>query len=106
MASGVGGFIAIGVDKINGAAGLESWRWVFIIEGLMAIVMSVPVYFLLLTFPETTPAFNERERHIAVNRFGRGATRYTDVCTETRAVVAQRTLFVIDAFANLGSTFR
>jgi hypothetical protein len=25
LASGVGGFIAVGVDKINGAAGLESW---------------------------------------------------------------------------------
>lgn len=37
-----------------------------IIEGLMAIVMSVPIYFLLLTFPETTGALNERERHIAM----------------------------------------
>ena len=36
----------------------------------MAIAMSVPVYFLLLTFPENTPALNERERHIAINRFG------------------------------------
>lgn len=84
LASGVGGFIALGVDKINGAAGLESWRWVFIIEGLMAITMSVPVYFLLLTYPETTSAFNERERHIAINRFGRGATRYTDVTWDTK----------------------
>jgi MFS family permease len=79
LASGVGGFIAVGVDRINSAGGLESWRWVFIIEGLMAIAMSVPIYFLLLTFPETSTALTERERHIAINRFGRGATRYTDV---------------------------
>jgi sugar phosphate permease len=64
LASGVGGFIAVGVDKINGAGGLESWRWVFIIEGVMAIAMSIPVYFLLLTFPETSSALNERERHM------------------------------------------
>ena len=51
----------------------------------MAIVMSVPVYFLLLTFPENTPVLSERERHIAINRFGRGATRYTDVTWDTRA---------------------
>lgn len=105
LASGVGGFIAVGVDKINGAGktfqcyrmiiitmivfcgtswlmsidgigGLESWRWVVLIEGIMAISMSLPVYFLLLTFPETTSALNERERHIAINRFGRGATRF------------------------------
>ena len=41
LASGIGGFLAVGVDRINGAAGLESWRWLFIIEGAMAIVMSV-----------------------------------------------------------------
>lgn len=60
----------------------------------MPIAMSVPVYFLLLTFPEDSKALNERgkhnpcregwkltatERHIAINRFGRGATRQTDV---------------------------
>jgi sugar phosphate permease len=45
----------------------------------MPIVMSVPVYFLLLTFPENSKALSERERHIAINRFGRGATRKTDV---------------------------
>lgn len=31
LASGVGGFIAVGVDRINGVGGLESWRWVFTI---------------------------------------------------------------------------
>jgi hypothetical protein len=30
LASGVGGFIAVGVDKINGTAGLESWVRAFI----------------------------------------------------------------------------
>lgn len=51
----------------------------------MSVVMALPVYFLLLTFPETTPALNERERHIAINRFGRGATRHTDVTWDTHA---------------------
>ena len=46
--------------QINGAAGLESWRWLFIIEGLMPIAMSIPVYFLLLTFPEDSEALTER----------------------------------------------
>ncbi|ETN40918.1 uncharacterized protein HMPREF1541_05198 [Cyphellophora europaea CBS 101466] len=78
LASGVGGFLAVGVDRLNGVAGLESWRWLFLIEGLMPIVMSVPVYFMLLTFPEDSKALSERERHIAINRFGRGATRRTD----------------------------
>lgn len=57
------------------------------IEGLMSVVMAAPVYFLLLTFPETTTAFNDREKHIAVNRFGRGSTRQTDATWDTAAVV-------------------
>jgi hypothetical protein len=46
--------------QLNGRAGLESWRWLFIVEGLMPIAMALPVYFLLLTFPETSTALNER----------------------------------------------
>ena len=84
LASGVGGFLAVGVDRLNGVGGLESWRWLFIIEGAMAIVMSLPVYFLLLTFPETSKVLSERERYIAINRFGRGATRQTDVTWDTK----------------------
>src|ERR1700760_2154076 len=51
----------------------------------MPIAMALPVYFLLLTFPEDTPALSERERYIAINRFPRGATRRTDVTWDTRA---------------------
>ncbi|KIW94367.1 uncharacterized protein Z519_04343 [Cladophialophora bantiana CBS 173.52] len=79
LASGVGGFLAVAIDHLNGRAGLESWRWLFIIEGAMPIVCAVPVHFLLLTFPEDSKALTERERYIAINRFGRGATRKTDV---------------------------
>lgn len=34
----VGGFIAIGVQNINGAGGLYSWQWLFIIEGIPAVL--------------------------------------------------------------------
>ncbi|KAJ9616416.1 hypothetical protein H2200_000134 [Cladophialophora chaetospira] len=79
LASGVGGFLAVAIDHLNGKGGLESWRWLFIIEGAMPLVCAVPIHFLLLTFPEDSKSLTERERYIAVNRFGRGATRKTDV---------------------------
>lgn len=66
LASGVGGFLAVGIDKLNGVAGLESWRWLFLIEGIMPIVMAVPVYFLLLTFPENSKALSERGRFLTI----------------------------------------
>ncbi|KAH0829908.1 hypothetical protein FOPE_10936 [Fonsecaea pedrosoi] len=41
--------------------------------------MAPIIFLLLLTFPETSTALSERERYIAINRFGRGAARKTDV---------------------------
>ena len=32
MASGVGGFLANGINNLNGAGGLPAWRWVFIVS--------------------------------------------------------------------------
>ncbi|RFU26180.1 hypothetical protein B7463_g10159, partial [Scytalidium lignicola] len=79
LALACSGFAAIGINHLNDVRGLKSWQWVFIIEGLLPIVMAAPIFFLLLTFPETTTALTERERYIAINRFGRGATRMTDL---------------------------
>lgn len=32
MASGVGGFLANGINNLNGAGGLSAWRWIFIVS--------------------------------------------------------------------------
>ncbi|KAL3441754.1 major facilitator superfamily domain-containing protein [Aspergillus insuetus] len=85
IAQAISGFLAVGINNLNGKGGLLSWQWVFIIEGAMTIVVAVPIYFLLLTFPETSSALTTRERHIAINRFGRGSTRHTDVTWDTNA---------------------
>jgi hypothetical protein len=79
LASAVSGFLAIGLNHLNGHAGLKAWQYVFIVEGALPIALAAPVYFLLLTFPETSTALSDRERYIAINRFGRGSTRQTDV---------------------------
>jgi MFS family permease len=79
MAAAVSAFIASGLGSLQGARGLNAWQWVFIIEGALPIACAIPLYFLFLTFPETSTALSERERFIAINRFGRGATRQTDV---------------------------
>ncbi|PVH87407.1 MFS general substrate transporter [Cadophora sp. DSE1049] len=78
LAAAVSAFIASGIGSLQGAKGLHAWQWVFIIEGAAPVALSIPVFLLLLTFPETSTALSERERFIAVNRFGRGAARKTD----------------------------
>ncbi|KAI9011633.1 major facilitator superfamily domain-containing protein [Hyaloraphidium curvatum] len=41
VAGMVGGFIAIGVSNMNGLGGLFSWQWLFILEGIPAIIYGV-----------------------------------------------------------------
>ncbi|KFX97544.1 hypothetical protein O988_04824 [Pseudogymnoascus sp. VKM F-3808] len=87
IAQAISGFLAVGINHLNSRGGLKSWQWVFIIEGAMSIFCAIPIYFILLTFPEDSKALSDRERYIAINRFGRGSTRKTDVSWDTMAFV-------------------
>lgn len=37
--AGFGGILAYGVSKMDGIAGREGWRWIFIIEGVITVAM-------------------------------------------------------------------
>jgi hypothetical protein len=44
LAGAFGGSIAFGIGHANGAAGLEGFRWLFIIEGIITIVSAIPLW--------------------------------------------------------------
>merc|ERR1712149_87048 len=50
--SGLGGILAFGVQQMDGLGGLEGWRWIFIIFGLMTIVAAVLGAMFLVDFPD------------------------------------------------------
>ncbi|KAH8426022.1 putative MFS transporter [Aspergillus melleus] len=45
------GLLAFAIAKMDGIAGYDGWRWIFIIEGLATVSMSVACYLLLLDSP-------------------------------------------------------
>ncbi|KAJ5321854.1 MFS general substrate transporter [Penicillium brevicompactum] len=51
------GLLAYAIAKMNGVAGYEGWRWIFIIEGLATIAMAVACYLLLLDSPSLSPGW-------------------------------------------------
>ncbi|KAI9496133.1 major facilitator superfamily domain-containing protein [Zychaea mexicana] len=64
-----GGLIAGGIaDTMHGAGGLPAWKWLFIIEGLIGVVIGVLGFFLLPNFPHNTKWLTEEERVLAVTR--------------------------------------
>ncbi|KIW47782.1 uncharacterized protein PV06_00445 [Exophiala oligosperma] len=85
IAQAISGVLAVGIDNLNGHLGLKSWQWVFIIEGALPIALAIPIWWVLLTFPEDSKNLTDRERHIAINRLERGSTRKTDVTWDTMA---------------------
>ncbi|KAI9802141.1 MAG: hypothetical protein M1833_002062 [Piccolia ochrophora] len=63
------GLIAAGItDGMDGAMGLRAWRWLFIIEGAITVVIAFAAFFILPNFPRTTTWMTEEERQLAVWR--------------------------------------
>ncbi|GAA5945123.1 hypothetical protein JCM10213_001565 [Rhodosporidiobolus nylandii] len=73
-----GGLIATGVSYMSGKAGLYGWQWLFILEGIPAVLMGVVVYFYLPDYPETAKFLTPEERAFAAHRMGPFAPKGTD----------------------------
>merc|ERR1712000_459095 len=52
VSSGLSGILAYGVQQMDGLGGLEGWRWIFVIFGLMTIVAAVLGAMFLVDFPD------------------------------------------------------
>jgi len=52
--------------QMKGIAGLNGWRWIFVIEGLLTVVIAAGGYWLLVDFPDSKRAtwsfLSQRER--------------------------------------------
>ncbi|KAI3329581.1 major facilitator superfamily MFS-1 [Ustulina deusta] len=53
LASAFSGIIAYGLIHLDGRANLEGWRWIFIVEGLLTVVIGAGGYWLLVDFPDS-----------------------------------------------------
>jgi MFS family permease len=52
MASAFAGILAYGLMQMKGLGGLEGWRWIFIMEGIITCLLGTAGYFLIVDFPE------------------------------------------------------
>lgn len=47
----IGGPLSGALLEMNGVGGLKGWEWMFLIEGLMAVLVGIGAYFLLVNSP-------------------------------------------------------
>lgn len=84
LASAFSGIIAFGLIHLDGAGNLAGWRWIFVFEGLLTVVIGLGGYWLLVDFPDSDRKvwsfLNAKERAWIVQRVkaDRGDSEVTD----------------------------
>ncbi|UTT71193.1 MFS transporter [Arthrobacter sp. DNA4] len=77
VALAVGSVVTSSIMLMNGVAGLAGWRWVFLIEGVPAIILAVVIFFALPSTPAKAAWLDDEEKaYLAENvtqRSGSGA---------------------------------
>ncbi|KAI7853969.1 major facilitator superfamily domain-containing protein [Circinella umbellata] len=74
ISAAAGGLVAgVIYDNLHGYAGLPGWKWLFIIEGLIAVILGIIGFSLLPNFPDdsTTYWLTRKEREHAILRIQR-----------------------------------
>ncbi|KAF2480501.1 putative MFS transporter [Neohortaea acidophila] len=70
-----GSIVNFGLNQLNGQGGLAGWRYMFLVQGLISIVIGVITYFWMVDFPEHSHKslwfLTEEEQALAVSRIQR-----------------------------------
>ncbi|KAJ6532254.1 MFS general substrate transporter [Mycena vulgaris] len=76
IASAVSGLMASGLLQLRGRSGLEGWKWLFLVDGIITVIVSVIIWFYLPRNVDSTkgglrgfkPWFTPRQVQIASKR--------------------------------------
>ncbi|KAF7514222.1 hypothetical protein GJ744_004547 [Endocarpon pusillum] len=62
LAGAFGGVLAWGIAHMRGVGGLNGWRWIFILEGILTALVSLAAYFFIANYPSTAKFLTDKER--------------------------------------------
>ncbi|WKT45547.1 MFS transporter superfamily [Fusarium oxysporum f. sp. vasinfectum] len=70
------GLLAFAIAKMDGMAGMEGWRWIFLIEGLFTVVVAIMCVFLLCDSPALSTRWLDADeiRYLELRQLSRRAT--------------------------------
>ena len=70
-----GSIVNFGLNKLNGKGGLEGWRYMFLVQGLITCLIGIATYFWMVDFPDkahnSIRFLSEDEQKLAVSRIER-----------------------------------
>ncbi|KAF8904218.1 major facilitator superfamily domain-containing protein [Mucidula mucida] len=68
LAGAFGGILAFALGKMDGVGGRRGWAWIFIIEGILTIVVSLVSYFIVPTWSYKAKFLTDDERSRLLKR--------------------------------------
>lgn len=74
------GLLAAAIAKMDGVAGYEGWRWIFLIEGIVTVVIGVMTFFCLIDTPELSTKWLEpgEIKFLQLQRYIKQGGRFVD----------------------------
>ncbi|KAJ4260420.1 hypothetical protein NW762_007159 [Fusarium torreyae] len=87
----VGSLLTYGISYMNGVGGLSAWRWVFLLEGLVTILFSAVIYFVLPDYPKSARSsswLTPEEQEYLELRLSHNAPRTNDAAFDLKEIIA------------------
>ncbi|TIA56245.1 MFS general substrate transporter [Aureobasidium pullulans] len=117
LAGGFGGLLAYALAKMDGIGGYSGWRWIFIIEGLLTVIVGIIARFWVCDWPETANFLTEEERTMLttrlqtdsgeaiMNRLDKAATKriFSDWKIYTGVIIIP--IFIVAAICSIASAY-
>ncbi|KAJ5338543.1 Major facilitator superfamily domain general substrate transporter [Penicillium brevicompactum] len=67
VAGAFSGLLAYAIAKMDGVGGYAGWRWIFILEGLLTVLVAFVAPFAIHDSPETATFLTEKERQFVLH---------------------------------------
>lgn len=108
LATAFAGLIALGIFKMDGMGGISGWRWLFILQGAVTLVVALVAFFILPDEPLTTHWLTPDERTLAHERIMRDTVGNKGETTSVSGIIEAAKdpkvwLFVLIQHAHLGA---
>ncbi|KAL3473593.1 major facilitator superfamily domain-containing protein [Aspergillus californicus] len=65
------GLLAAGIAQMDGVGGQEGWRWIFLLEGIVTVILGIMCFFLLIDSPKRSTKWLDAEeiRYLELQHF-------------------------------------
>ncbi|KAI5856748.1 MFS general substrate transporter [Durotheca rogersii] len=68
LAGAFGGILAYGIGRMGGVVWENGWRWIFILEGILTVLIAIAAYGFVHNYPDTSKFLTDDERRFIHQR--------------------------------------